>query len=95
MKLILASKLISLIFILSGCQVTSYSNVTDGVRTAITYESSGKKRVVAETFEMLDASTGEWFEAEKRVDGTYTFTPRGRAARRGFIANEESSSGGY
>ena len=95
MKLILASKLISLMFILSACQVTTFSNITDGVRTAVTYENSSKKRVVTKTIEMLDARTGEWFEAERRADGTYTFTSRGQAAKRQLIANEESASGGF
>ena len=95
MKLILASKLMALIFILPACQVTTFSNVTDGVRTAVTYENSSKKRVVSKTIEMFDAPTGQWFEAERRVDGTYNFTSRGQADKRLFIANEESASGGY
>ena len=95
MKLILASKLMSLIFILTACQVPTFSNITDGIQTAITYENSSKKRVVSKTIEMLDARTGEWFEAERTVDGTYTFTSRGQAYKRLFIVNEESASGGY
>ena len=85
----------SLIFILPACQVTTFSNITDGVRTAVTYENSSKKRVVAKTIEMFDTRTGEWFEAERRADGTYTLTPRGKAVKRQFIASEESASGGY
>ena len=95
MKLILASKLMSLIFILTACQVTTFNNITDGVRTAVTYENSSKKKVVSKTIEMLDARTGEWFEAKRRADGTYTLTSRGQADKRLFIANEESASGGY
>ncbi|MBN06947.1 MAG: hypothetical protein CMM45_03845 [Rhodospirillaceae bacterium] len=95
MKLILASKLMALIFILPACQVTTFSNITDGVRTAVTYENSSKKRVVSKTIEMFDALTGQWFEAERGVDGTYAFTSRGQAVKRQLIANEERASGGY
>ena len=81
--------------ILSACQVTTFSNITGGTRTAVTYENSRKKKVVAKKIEMLDARTGEWFEAERIAGGTCALIPRGQADRQEFIANEESGSGGY
>ncbi len=95
MKLIITGKLFALMFLLSACQVTTFSKITEGVRTAVTYEDSSKKKVVTKTIEMLDARTGKWFEAERKADGTYTLTPAGLSARQNYLANEESGSGGY
>ena len=95
MKSVLASSLVGLMFALSACQVTTYTNITDGVRTAITYENSDKERVIAKTTEIRDESTGKWFEAERLDNGTYIFSPRGQRARREYLANENSSSYGY
>ena len=95
MRAILANTLVLSIFVLSACQVTTYTDTLDGVRTAVTYEDSSKRRVLVKKFEKFDAITGEWFEAEKLVDGRYVLTKSGQSARKAFIANEETSSGGY
>ena len=95
MKLIMTDKLIMLMLVLSACQVTTFSNISDGVREAITYEDSSKKRVVSRTTEMLDARTGKWFEAKRIANGKYILTLSGKAARREMLANEASASGGY
>ncbi len=95
MKRITISELSLLMFVLSACQATTFTHITDGVRTATTYDNSSKNKVVVQTIEMLDGPTGKWFEAEKLADGTFVLTQRGQAARTEFMANEESASGGY
>ena len=80
--------------LLSACQTIDYTNLTDGVRLAVTYSDDSKKTVISKTTQMFDKDTNEWFEAKKAAGGSYVYTAKGAADKASAQSAIESAAGG-
>jgi len=79
-------------FLLSSCMTYKYSKLgVPGVRKVDKYDGDTP---IATDYQKYDHETLAWYEAEKKVDGQWDFSTRGKWERELKIRELQSGGGG-